>query len=421
MKIHVILNSHLDPVWLWNACQGIDEVISTAESNCNLLEDYPEAVITRGEAWFYEILDQYAPAVFNKVKKYVQTGRWQVVGNWYIQPDCNFPDAYSFSNQSLVSKPIWDKLGVTPTVGYNVDSFGHTASLPDFYAACGVDSYIMMRPMEHEMHLPFNIFIWESPRGNRVMTCRIPNSYSTWGIEHLKGQLEIAIKTADPAIGHNICFVGLGDHGGGPIRSELDWLREHKNDYPGVTVEISSPRQFFDAITEKRDQLPVFKGELQQHAIGCYSILHEFKRKIRKIEPLLSTCDNLMHRFPGESRKLPEFQEFDNIKKLFAFNMFHDILAGTCIKSAYELADADLGRIYSVAQRFIYGIARLLNQSLSRDKRQQLILDNFSKNDFSGMFFAEPWLGYETSPEYQRFTLRDEKNQIIPHQIIAAE
>ena len=56
MKIHVILNSHLDPVWLWNAAQGIDEVISTAESNCEVLEDYPEAIITRGEAWFYEIL-----------------------------------------------------------------------------------------------------------------------------------------------------------------------------------------------------------------------------------------------------------------------------------------------------------------------------------------------------------------------------
>ena len=44
LKIHVILNSHLDPVWLWNAAQGIDEVISTAESNCEVLEDYPEAI-----------------------------------------------------------------------------------------------------------------------------------------------------------------------------------------------------------------------------------------------------------------------------------------------------------------------------------------------------------------------------------------
>ena len=38
MRIHIILNSHLDPVWLWRREQGIDEVIATARTACNLLE-----------------------------------------------------------------------------------------------------------------------------------------------------------------------------------------------------------------------------------------------------------------------------------------------------------------------------------------------------------------------------------------------
>ena len=30
--VHIILNSHLDPVWLWRLEQGIDEALSTART-----------------------------------------------------------------------------------------------------------------------------------------------------------------------------------------------------------------------------------------------------------------------------------------------------------------------------------------------------------------------------------------------------
>ena len=422
MKIHVILNSHLDPVWLWNAAQGIDEVISTAESNCEVLEDYPEAIITRGEAWFYEILAENAPQLFERVKNYVKQGRWQAVGNWYIQPDCNFPDSYSIETQSKVSAPIWEKLGVKPTVGYNVDSFGHTASLPDHYAACGVDSYVMMRPMEHEMHLPSYLFRWEGPAGNRITTFRIQGAYCTRTYAGLKRQLEEVIAITDEKVGHNMFFVGMGDHGGGPGRHELDWLREHKNDYPGVEIVISSPRQFFDEIADKLDLLPVFKGELQQHAIGCYTILHSFKRQLRTIEDQFRMCDYLTERYPEIARSIPEYAELDNVKKLLAFNCFHDILAGTCIKSSYELSYADLGRAYSTASRFCTLLTRRVNNAeLGRDNRQQLVLDNFSNRAYSGIYTAAPWFGYAEGVAYRQFTLQDKDGNTIPHQLIRCE
>ena len=422
MKIHVILNSHLDPVWLWNAAQGIDEVISTAESNCEILDDYPEAIITRGEAWFYEILAENAPQLFERVRKFVQQGRWQVVGGWYIQPDCNFPDACTIAWQRSVSAEMWKKLGVEPTVGYNVDSFGHTASLPDHYAACGVDSYVMMRPMEHEMHLPSSLFRWEGPAGNRITTYRIQEGYCTRSYAGMKRQLEGVIAKTDEKIGHNMFFVGMGDHGGGPGRHELDWLREHKNDYPGVEIVISSPRQFFDEIADKIDLLPVYKGELQQHAIGCYTILHSFKRQIRSIEEQFRMAEHLVERYPDIAATVPEYAELENVKKLLAFNCFHDILAGTCIKSSYDLSYADLGRAYSTAYRFNTMLTRRLNnKTLGRDNRQQLVLDNFSDRPYSGMYTAAPWFGYEEKIEYRQFTLQDENGNTIPHQLIRSE
>jgi len=36
MRIHLIPNSHIDPVWLWDKQEGIDEVLNQAKAALNL-------------------------------------------------------------------------------------------------------------------------------------------------------------------------------------------------------------------------------------------------------------------------------------------------------------------------------------------------------------------------------------------------
>ncbi|MBO5958604.1 MAG: hypothetical protein J6Q65_00630, partial [Lentisphaeria bacterium] len=62
---------------------------------------------------------------------------------------------------------------MTVQTGYNVDSFGHNAMLPSFYAGAGIRNYIFMRPSTAEMDLPANDFIWRAPDGQEVLTSRI--------------------------------------------------------------------------------------------------------------------------------------------------------------------------------------------------------------------------------------------------------
>ena len=40
MRIHLIPNSHIDPVWLWDKYEGIDEVINTFRSVCDRLDQF---------------------------------------------------------------------------------------------------------------------------------------------------------------------------------------------------------------------------------------------------------------------------------------------------------------------------------------------------------------------------------------------
>ncbi len=87
ITVHMVGNAHLDPVWLWPWQSGADEAIATCRSACDLLDDFPHAVFTRGEAWVYEQLRTQDPALFERVKAHVTAGRWSVVNGWWVQPD----------------------------------------------------------------------------------------------------------------------------------------------------------------------------------------------------------------------------------------------------------------------------------------------------------------------------------------------
>ena len=394
MKLHIILNSHLDPVWLWDKSAGMDEVIATARSACDMLDDYPEIFITRGEAWFYDVLEACAPEVYARVKAYVDSGRWQVVGNWYIQPDCNQPSADAFRWQAEMSKETFAKLGVKPTVGYNVDSFGHAATLPDFYRACGVDSYIMRRPGAREMKLPGNLFRWCSPNGNSVTVARIFSYNTTGRLVNIERNITNELAAATPGVGHALCMVGAGDHGGGPTRKEIEYILAHRHWSKDVELVFSHPRAFFDAVAASGVRLPVVTTELQQHAIGCYTVMHRIKQYHRRAEALIGQAENLLvqHRADAPADAV---QTLVKAKKTLLFNEFHDLLGGCSISRAMETSLAELGGAWSSAKELIdYTLHRAENRAAKPDKLQRAVFRNLSKRDCKGLVEFNPWLGY---------------------------
>lgn len=394
MKVHIVLNSHLDPVWLWDKSAGMDEVIATARTACNMLDDYPEIFITRGEAWFYDVLESCAPDVYARVKSYVADGRWQVVGNWYIQPDCNQPSADSFRRQAEISRPTFEKLGVKPSVGYNVDSFGHAATLPDFYRGCGVDSYIMRRPGMHEMKLPGNLFKWVSPNGSAVTVARIFSYNTTGRLVNLDRNIDQALAMALSGVGHALCMIGAGDHGGGPTRREIEYILAHRQWKKDVELVFSHPRAFFDAVAASGVELPVVTTELQQHAIGCYTVMHDIKSEHRRAEELIAQAENLLARHRADGPADAEATLL-KAKKALLFNEFHDLLGGCSINRAMRTSLAELGGAWSSVKELIdYTLHRAENRAAKPDELQRAVFCNLAARDHKGIVEFNPWLGY---------------------------
>ncbi len=432
MKIHIILNSHLDPVWLWRRSQGKDAVLATARTACDLLDEYPRIHMTRGESWFYETVEQLDPALFRRIRDHVEAGRWHPAGNWYVQSDCNLTPPELLRRQTEWSiRYFRERFRISVKTGYNVDSFGHAATLPDFYADFGMTNYVMMRPGPHEKELPSTLFHWESPSGSRLLTFRIPRSYCTNRMfleEELTANLDAALATADKAAGHTMLFVGVGDHGGGPVREELAWLFARWNQIPGVEFEFSWPDRFFDEVRNSGAALPVVRDELQHHAVGCYSAVGRIKREMQETTGLLLAAETgikIWNLPPDPARRNALEQAW---KDLF-FASFHDLLAGCSIRSAYGEAYELTGGARAVAREMIENAIRQRNAALPPSPCQRMIFDNPGTN-FDDYFEFEPWLGPWVPPECRKNEfqlrddlgdLRDENGEAVPFQRLEPE
>lgn len=141
-KLHMIGNAHLDPVWLWNWQEGFQEVKATFRSALDRMNEDENFVFTCSSAAFYEWVEHNNPQMFEEIKKRVAEGRWEVVGGWWIQPDCNIPSGESFARQGLYGQRYFkEKLNTLATTGYNVDSFGHNGNLPQILKKSGLDNF----------------------------------------------------------------------------------------------------------------------------------------------------------------------------------------------------------------------------------------------------------------------------------------
>jgi len=127
-------------------------------------------------------------------------------------------------------------LGVTARVGYCVDSFGHSAGLPSFLSAAGMRYYVFQRPPPREKPDLPNLFWWEAPDGARVLTWRLAHGYGQGpgcsAAELEKGLRNIWRGLLAPDMPVGTWFVGVGSHGGGPTRVQLDTFVSPHGDSP---------------------------------------------------------------------------------------------------------------------------------------------------------------------------------------------
>lgn len=364
-KLYLIGNAHLDPVWLWRWQEGFSEILATYRSALDRMEEFPDYIFTSACAVYYQWIEKVDPEMFAEIQKRVEEGRWNIVGGWFLQPDCNIPSGESLARHGLISQRYFkEKFGITAKTGYNVDSFGHNASIPQILKKSGMDYYVFMRPFPEEQGRDEQVFLWESADGTQIPTYRIPQFYNV-DLNRMEKFAEIK-ELAESQDMDLMLFYGVGNHGGGPTIQLLDAMQHL--DIPGMLY--ASVEDYFQAIDKKR--LPVIADELQHHARGCYSACSTVKRSNRECENnLIATekfCSMAKHLV---GTKYPK-KKLDKAWKNLLFNQFHDILDGCCVKKAYEDASYLYGEIMSITEQEMHYAMQAIARKIDTLKGQQL-------------------------------------------------
>ncbi len=351
-KIHIISNAHLDPIWLWRWQEGCGEVLQTFRSAVDRIKEYKGMIFTCSSASYYKWVEEIDPELFEEIRKLVKKGKWVPVNGWWVQPDCNMPAAESFARQALYSQLYYyEKFGITCKTGYNVDSFGHNAMMPQLLTQSGMKCYVMMRPDRNENpEVPENLFWWDSADGSRVLTYRIPNFYCVSGKNGIDNELPFLRERAEKS-GHGMMFFfGVGNHGGGPTKGDLDYLLKLKEE-GYEDLEFSSPDEYFTETCVDMLDIPVWNNELQHHASGCYSATSMVKQLNRKAENWLASAEK-WNTVAAKITNLPAAtKEFGDAWKEVCFNQFHDIFCGCSIMEAYDDVRDSMGYAMNIAAK----------------------------------------------------------------------
>lgn len=348
--MYMIGNAHLDPVWLWLWREGYHEVLATFRSALDRLNETPDFVFTCACACYYEWVEENDPLMFEEIRQRVAEGRWGIVGGMWIQPDMNLPSGESILRQTLFAQRFFhQKFGKIATVGYNVDTFGHNAMTPQLLRLSGMSSYVWMRPSVIENgNIPEGPMIWEGTDGSRVTAYRIYGEYTT--AHHMPEKIENVRSLEERIRKPVMCFYGVGNHGGGPTIENLRQIAEYRQTH-GSLLPYGTPMDYFHLLEKEKVALPVWKGELQHHASGCYSTHSASKLLHRKAENAMLRMEKLgvlSHCLTGHQLQ----KAFtDQAWKTLLFNEFHDIMGGCCLAEALEEAQQQLCEVLSIADR----------------------------------------------------------------------
>jgi alpha-mannosidase len=361
-RVHLICNAHLDPVWQWRWEEGAAEAIATFRTAAILLREHKRFIFNHNEAILYRWLERYDPALFKEIQRLVKEGRWAISGGWYLQPDVNLPGLESLIRQiGEGGRYFWEKFRAKPRVAYNFDSFGHSGGLPQVLRLAGYKMYIHMRPQSHELSLPSDLYRWRGVDGSEILALRIAVGFYHTERDNIEERLDQGTELALRLERDVPVFWGLGNHGGGATREDLDKIDRFAAREKRVEIVHSTPESLYDALKVEAKRAPVVEGDLQRVFTGCYTSLSRLKRRAQESLGVLVQTEAI--RAASWWLRGQEYlhQEMGEAWRDHLLNDFHDILTGSCTEPAEKDALGLYGKVEETARRVRLGAAASLS------------------------------------------------------------
>ncbi len=344
--LYVVPYAHLDTQWRWAYPQVIREFIAnTLHDNFKLIDKYPNYVFNFSGSRRYEMMQEYYPQDWERLKGYIKAGRWFPCGSSVDEGDANVPSAESMVRHVLYGNHYFRReFGVASEEFMLPDCFGFPASLPTILNHCGIKGFSTQKlTWGSAVGIPFKVGNWIGPDGTALPSALDPGGYGDAVKEDLsqsKSWLTRIERTgAQSGIFTDYHYYGTGDRGGAPDESSVAMMeRSVAGTGPLRVVSSNAQQMFLDMPAAERAKLPTYKGDmlLTEHSAGSVTSQAYMKRWNRKNEQLADAAEraavaaNWLGGAPYPAKKL--YDAWD----LTLGSQMHDMLPGTSLPKAYE-------------------------------------------------------------------------------------
>jgi alpha-mannosidase len=341
-------HAHIDMNWMWSWQETVQAALATFRTILRLMDEYPAFTFSQSQASCYHLVEQYDPELMEAIKGRIKEGRWEVTASAWVETDKNMPNTESLLRHIRCTKNyLQSAWGVDPaglTIDFSPDTFGHSANIPEIDAYGGVKYLYHCRGLA-ENHV---LYRWRSPSGAELLCQREPYWY-TRGIQD-----EIALDVTDLAaacggLKTSLIVYGVGDHGGGPTRRDIEKILEMK-DWPVYpALRFGTFAEYFRAAETVRDKLPLVDREINFVFTGCYTTQSRIKMGNRHGEAALLDAEALdaMGKVLTGRRYPPE--KLEHAWRKLLFNHFHDIITGSCVRDSRDYAMANFAEVQAAA------------------------------------------------------------------------
>ena len=338
-KYEVILaaHAHIDMNWMWGYNETVSITLSTFRTMLDLMNEYPDFTFSQSQASVYEIVEKYDKEMLEEIKKRVAEGRWEVTASTWVEADKNMTGGESLARHYLYTKRyLSGLLGIKPeslNIDFEPDTFGHNQDVPEAAAAAGIKYYYHCRGNNEQA-----LYRWKGNAGNSVLVYREPHWYN-WSIDygdfaHVPGFC------AGYGLTKKLKVYGVGDHGGGATRRDLDRISDMRTWPVMPALKFGAFKEFYEHVESQKPKLKTVTGEQNFIFTGCYTSQSRIKAANRKCERVMAEAE-LFSILAKTAVNAPYSGALcEKGWRNTLFNHFHDILPGSGVTETREYASA---------------------------------------------------------------------------------
>lgn len=344
-KLILAGHAHIDMDWMWSYHETVASALATFRTVLNLMEQYPDFHFSQSQASVYKIVEEYDPDLMEQIKARIREGRWEVTASAWVETDKNMPSTESLLRHIRYTKnylrDVWDVDPDKLEIDFSPDTFGHSAFIPE------LDSFGSVKYMYHCRALDGDqsLYRWRAPSGKELLVYREQYWYNS-GITPKIGLGLIDISKTCAGLKTGLIVYGVGDHGGGPTRRDIENAIEMQSWPVWPAVKFGTFAEFFHEAESVREQLPVIDRELNYIFNGCYTTQTRIKAANRRAEALLDDAE----RWTALSGRPFDPKRHEAAWQNVLYAHFHDIITGSCVQDTRENALGQFSKTFAYGQ-----------------------------------------------------------------------